>query len=1265
MGTRQLEREAELAGTSPGGGGTLMSGTVEKATRPVDPSPRPEMGKAPRRLGPLVLGEVLGAGAMGAVYLAELVESRPYGELGDRFAVKIAHPHLPGRDAVERFRREGRLGRQVRHEAIVAVHETGSLRAEGQVWHFLVEDLVEGGTLKDLLREGALPEPLLRHLTVQVASGLHAIHEAGAVHRDLKPSNICLTPDHVVKVLDLGVAHLLDGDEGLTAEGAFMGTLRYASPEHFGQGRMGPSADLYSLGVILHEAATGERFIPSCGPTEAMRAHLEKPPEKVGRLNPGISPFLEEVIDTLLQKQPDKRMASAAQLSRVVREGESSKWWRNRERSLRAADPRGRLRRVRSPRGVALVGRELELTKLDQRLTEARRGLGRVVVVQGEAGIGKSHLVDEFLTRVESSGTDTQVLHGRNRPGGVRGHHGGLARAIRDHLGDVDLVSGLARYLSADARIVESFAAWLVGRGLSTGPERLEAPVIETLLCELLRGLATEAPVAWALEDCHHASPEERSRLAALLRVAPDLPVLLVLITRDPDDVDGLEALDPGVVLPLDVGRLDDDAICELVAHRLGSKAVAETLHDRLLPRCGGNPFFVLELLRDLESQGFLDKGEGRSWRLVRDVDEVELPSSVRSLVTGRLRGLSPDERALLELASVQGESFQPELLAASSGTKLLQVLEILASLERRGGLVFGTGAGFQFDHPQLQEALYQELPPDQRREDHSRLASALMEREGLDGSGPPAEGDLAVTLVTHLLFGGRVAESRPHLLPAFEHLRAHGHPAELLELVGLALEGLREDDRVLRCELYLTQARCLHRLGRRDEEKMAAQFALLEAQEAGDDRHSARAHIALGRHAKAKSLYVQARSSLVEAVELARLVGDLAIEAEAAGRLGGVAQDLGEVDVATRAIEHQLELCEELGDRAGEAEATGQLGSVHRDLGRYDAARGCFEKQLRIAEREKRAGSRASALNRLGGVSLLQGDLSEARRCFETAQREFRSACDRGGEANVAGNLGAACRDLGLLGEARERLEQARELLKEMGSIRGETLALAHLANVARDEGRVADARAMLEQARDLAQRFVMPRLEADIALQLGECHRMSGEPDQAIAQLDRAHDVLEKVGTPGGLPAVLLARGRIHWELDNRDDAIADLRRARALHLSEQEGEVGVLPAAYLGAMGLERLQGLVVPMTAPARVRAEAHLVLYLAGGPLAHLRASLEVLSIMAENLSDGDAQRFWRVHPTAKRARELRGDGSSLTCNAGPSAHAKPHGRGRD
>ena len=208
-------------------------------------------------LGAYRLVAELGTGGMGTVY-------RAVDGTGTTVALKVVHAHLLRTPNFrERALREARIGQQIRHPNVVATFGIETGRIEGHETLYLCMEYVEGQTLRELLLDmDRVPEDLCRHIALEVVQALDAIHAKEVVHRDLKPENVLITKDHVVKVMDLGVARRAEETLALSRTGAFVGSVPYGAPEQFMAGDPDPRSDLYSLGVVLYELSTGRHPFP-------------------------------------------------------------------------------------------------------------------------------------------------------------------------------------------------------------------------------------------------------------------------------------------------------------------------------------------------------------------------------------------------------------------------------------------------------------------------------------------------------------------------------------------------------------------------------------------------------------------------------------------------------------------------------------------------------------------------------------------------------------------------------------------------------------------------------------------------------------------------------------------------------------------------------------------------------------------------------------------------------------------------------------------
>ncbi len=263
----------------------------------------------------------LGAGGMGVVYEAE--DSR----LGRRVAVKFLSEDME-RDPtlLERFQREARAASSLNHPGICTVHSI----EEHERRHFIVMELLEGQTLSQKMGRNAFPIGEILDLGIQIADALESAHSKGIVHRDLKPANLVMTSRGQVKVLDFGLAkieatrHGMDRDSSqadtmlgaspLTSAGAVLGTVFYMSPEQARGQLTDPRTDLFSLGAVLYQMATGALPFPGDTQPVVFEAILNRPPKPLAEANPAMPGELGRILEKALEKDRNLRYQTATEL---------------------------------------------------------------------------------------------------------------------------------------------------------------------------------------------------------------------------------------------------------------------------------------------------------------------------------------------------------------------------------------------------------------------------------------------------------------------------------------------------------------------------------------------------------------------------------------------------------------------------------------------------------------------------------------------------------------------------------------------------------------------------------------------------------------------------------------------------------------------------------------------------------------------------------------------------------------------------------------
>ncbi len=445
--------------------------------------------------------EPVARGGMGVVYRAEDLE------LGRTVALKVPlATRYVGGAARERFRQEARAAGALDHPNLCPVYETGET-ADGDLFYTM--PFYDGETLKArLAREGRLPFAQALEVAAQLARGLGAAHSAGIVHRDLKPANVMLLPDGAVKILDFGLAK--ERDLTLTGSWARLGTVSYMAPEQVRGHKVGPRADLWALGVVLHEMVTGTR--PFRGGDEIGVAHaiVYDSPPRASALLDDVPPELDDVIDRCLRKEAAGRFESAEELATAL-EGIRLDRGPPYLRKLRRARVRlGRHRRRVAFTSVATVGL---LAAAGVEL--ARRGSTAMLAPVSLAVLPFDRVGDSITTQhlavglSDAIGTDLSRLSRMVVPGYVttsvyRGSSGSVKQiAAEQRVGAVlhGSVQRVGDRVRVDAQLLDT------GRAQPLWARRFERPESELP--------ALERDLVWAVVSSLgvHPTREERSLL--------------------------------------------------------------------------------------------------------------------------------------------------------------------------------------------------------------------------------------------------------------------------------------------------------------------------------------------------------------------------------------------------------------------------------------------------------------------------------------------------------------------------------------------------------------------------------------------------------------------------------------------------------------------------------------------------------------------------------------------------------------------------------
>jgi hypothetical protein len=492
-------------------------------------------------------------------------------------------------DALERFVREARAASALNHPNIVTIYAIG----EADNCHFIAMELVKGKTLRQLGKERATAR-VVAQIGSQAARALAVAHEAGIVHRDIKPENIMVRDDGYVKVLDFGLAQLAhtDGPGGtnesrLTRPGMVVGTMRYMSPEQATADEITPASDIFSLGIVLHELATGRHPFEASSDMAVLSSIILRDAPAPSRTNPRLPREFDAIIGRMLAKNPLSRPTAIEVATVLAGIAEPS----SATTTFTGVPSRGEI-----------VGRELEKAALRDDFAIAASGRATMTCVSGEPGIGKTTLVEDFLAEL-TRGPAHLVARGRcsERLAGAEAYLP-ILDALEDLLKE-DPGGAIRRALDEQApswsRQVAPF---------DTGPGAPPAaPSQERLKRELAAFIANVSditPLVLFIEDIHWADASTVDLLAYVLTRLGNHR-LFTIITFRPSELQlaqhpflalKLDLQTKGIARELPLNFLTENEVRALLALRFPGSALPVELSRVVHTRTVVNPLFVADL---------------------------------------------------------------------------------------------------------------------------------------------------------------------------------------------------------------------------------------------------------------------------------------------------------------------------------------------------------------------------------------------------------------------------------------------------------------------------------------------------------------------------------------------------------------------------------------------------------------------------------------------------------------------------------------------
>jgi adenylate cyclase len=1059
--------------------------------------------------------ESIGRGGMGEVWLADdLVLHRQ---------VALKFPTSPaGGDALDQLLSEARAAAALDHPFICSIIEVSTLNDRPCI----VMEYVRGETLQRRLRRS--PLALAEGLSVaeEIAEALDAAHKRRVIHQDLKPANVMLTEDQHIKVMDFGLAARLpfgEDDTGAPGEPAgadevvmVRGTPAYMAPEQIRGGVPDRRSDIFSFGIVLYELLSGTNPFVRRGIDATMAAILTEPVVDLHHRIPAIPGAVSAAVARMLAREAAARYQSFAEIRKELR---------RLAMGLAASVPPAAQMVLDQPppdEGATLIGRAAEHAQLLQSISHVISGRGMLVALTGEAGIGKTRLAEEALDAARRRGCQTlvgrcyeqdgtpplipyiEVLEDASRlmPAPA------FRQAIRPGAPE------LATLLPELHRLFPDMAAPL------ELPPHLQQRYLFANVRDFLTRAGRITPLIVFIDDFQWADESTVQLTQYLAQHLAALPVLIIAAhreaettqaaagtfqrlvakvrgqTREGTTVQAVKAtltqlVSQGHARAIALRPFSEPEVGGMLAS-LGRGDPPATVVRKFFNQTGGNPFFVTELFRHLKEEGRLFDAR-QIWKRSLELNDVDVPESVRVVLERRLQRVSGDTLRVLTAAAVIGRHFEVDLLEAVAEVDSETLISALDEAERVR-LVHGPSGRrevtWRFGHQLICQTLVQAMPVLRRQKLHLRVADAM---ERLDGSSHVHASEIG----HHLYNAGRLADPE--------------RTSRTLMTAGDAAYGMYATEEAVqhyRCVLeVLREVGGSETTGRAVEERLADLLAVLgdgtgamgyydtlatvhEAGGASIDRariarKSGTLHWRGGDRTRAMACYQRALKALdgsAAHIESAHLYQELGL---AAFRSGDNQEAIGWAQKALQSAELAVGDAAPGGDdlkkmaTAAIAHATNTIGVALARSGELDAAREHIERSVAVARQE---GLLDVACRAYANLGVLYSTV-EPKRAIEVSLTGLELASKIGAtsmQSYIYANLAAAycaltdrCETEGL-----EAARVAADLDRQLGQLDHLAVPLIVMAQIHQCRGELPEAQRHYDEALALAERAEEPQL-------------------------------------------------------------------------------------------------------------------------------------------------------------------------------------------
>ena len=959
--------------------------------------------------------------------------------LQGRVVVKIIKTTIAGIpvNLGDQWKAESHKAMQVRgHPHIASILDLGeedfNIGDETNSLHYIVTEFIQGKTLRDLSAERVpLETKGLFSIAHQILSTLDFLQARKLSHDDLHAGNIMIS--HIdankpfIKIIDFGMASNV----------------------------LMPKARENDIHSVLNQLVYLCRNTLAVSDNQKSRVLLEGFAAILKKAQNFISAKRMRIVDLIAEIEVFQQRLSSLSLTSVA---------------ITSFDD-GPRKRISIDRRTPCIGREDELNRLKGIISNAFLSKrGTLVFLSGEAGVGKTRLVDEALGLVSADQTRHLFLYSTCRET-MSLPYAPVMDAVIDFLDEIPgenidqkmkVVLGSDTQLAGTVvKLINEYKAMLdgVSPGNTAGSDSSNTVYI---LTSFLTKAALNTPIVIFFDDIHWADRQTVDLIGFLAHRVKDTPIV-VINTYRPEEIGRSDNNSPKPLADLlrtidnlkttrtiELNDLEREDVDEILANIYAFSRPQDfvKLSDSIREMAGGNPFFLFEITALLEDEGILRERNENQWIIAGNLDEFSVPYSINSLIQRRADRLSLNEILLLRAAAIQGDTFDVPILERMFIPPDSSIQEIINNIVDCHGLIqcVEPGRRYTFSQHQLCLAFIRSMDQEDLARGHGEVAKLMMEFADHLGTPVPHH-----KIANHLALAGE-------RIKAAEYYQAAGNKALKAEQFHLALDNLvnavnlldppeLETDVGIQVTLDLIEA--VKPLGERVIHEQALHQLQAIAGHTGKEDLELKALLEECTYLRMISENERSLKIARELIHKAGEAGNEDIEAAALKEAGTCCYLTGELKEAESMFHHSAGILASIGDRPNLARIYNNLGLVCRSTNRQDEMIQFFNRALEIFRDTGDLIGQRFPLGNLGIVYFEQGDYERAFDCFRALKVSFGSRTDLMMEAKVDFTLGEIYLEIGLLDKAVESCESALSTYITIGNRQGESDVLAMLGSV------------------------------------------------------------------------------------------------------------------------------------------------------------------------------------------------------------------------